>query len=416
VNTAWAPGTRRNVLPDLLRRWFGPQAGKPGTDFRVRFRRSPEGWWIEPLGEVVALHTPRGELPAYPSLRAAAGAQGERRDHIDAESVRLPVDILPDRFAVRVSGDSMNGGVRPLRDGDWAVLEWARGRGIAGLEGRVALIARGDDAEGQSYHLKRVVKTPKGVQLRSDNPSAEDLPTHAATAVARLVAHVRPEDLGPTVGAELANIADAFSLSEAPTTPWSRVDGHLFVFTTALATPDHTKVPVSQRQPAETAFVLTPAGDGWRYAGVGRWDDGGWRFPPVDFATWKALGAGRSASRRLDPRHQDAARRFVVRAGATPGWVEARGKRCRLLGPSARAGLRIDGGTDGFKARTVSATDLAWVLAARERAAATGAPLDEALVNRLRYLDGTPKASTRWIDTGWALVLTEGSTVRSTDA
>jgi hypothetical protein len=31
--------------------------------------------------------------------------------------------------------------------------------------------------------------------------------------------------------------------------------------------------------------------------------------------------------------------------------------------------------------------------------------LDEARVNRLRYLDGTPKDATRWIDTGWAIRL-----------
>ncbi len=30
--------------------------------------------------------------------------------------------------------------------------------------------------------------------------------------------------------------------------------------------------------------------------------------------------------------------------------------------------------------------------------------------NRQRYLDGTPRESTRWIDTGWALVLTDGHT------
>jgi hypothetical protein len=39
-----------------------------------------------------------------------------------------------------------------------------------------------------------------------------------------------------------------------------------------------------------------------------------------------------------------------------------------------------------------------------------GGLLDEARVNRLRYLDGTPKGSTRWIDTGWALVVYEAAT------
>ncbi len=45
---------------------------------------------------------------------------------------------------------------------------------------------------------------------------------------------------------------------------------------------------------------------------------------------------------------------------------------------------------------------------ARQRKAGSGKHVDEAGLNALRYLDGTPKGSTRWIDTGWALALTEG--------
>jgi hypothetical protein len=51
----------------------------------------------------------------------------------------------------------------------------------------------------------------------------------------------------------------------------------------------------------------------------------------------------------------------------------------------------------------VSLQDLAWVIAAAEDVADHGGRLDEERVNRLRYLEGTPKESTRWIDTGWAL-------------
>ena len=46
-----------------------------------------------------------------------------------------------------------------------------------------------------------------------------------------------------------------------------------------------------------------------------------------------------------------------------------------------------------------------WRGLAAEDAAANGGVLDEARVNRLRYLEGTPKSATRWIDTGWALGL-----------
>lgn len=71
--------------------------------------------------------------------------------------------------------------------------------------------------------------------------------------------------------------------------------------------------------------------------------------------------------------------------------------------PSKQGGLRIDGGEGGFKERTVSLLDLGWALLAQDHTAEQGGLLDEALVNRLRYLEGTPQASTRWIDSGWAI-------------
>jgi hypothetical protein len=70
-----------------------------------------------------------------------------------------------------------------------------------------------------------------------------------------------------------------------------------------------------------------------------------------------------------------------------------------------RGGLRIDGGEGGFAERTVSLLDLAWVIVAAEAVQERGGLLDENVVNRMRYLDGTPKPSTRWIDTGWAIAI-----------
>ena len=62
--------------------------------------------------------------------------------------------------------------------------------------------------------------------------------------------------------------------------------------------------------------------------------------------------------------------------------------------------------------RRVSVTDIAWVLLAADDVAANGGVLDEARVNRLRYLEGTPKGSTRWIDTRWAIAMVVGMTGR----
>ena len=88
------------------------------------------------------------------------------------------------------------------------------------------------------------------------------------------------------------------------------------------------------------------------------------------------------------------------------------GKRCRIVERTA-GGVRIDGGEGGFAARRVSVTDLAWVILAADAVAEQGGVLDEARVNRLRYLEGTPRKSTRWIDTGWAIVLFVGVVVAS---
>jgi len=180
--------------------------------------------------------------------------------------------------------------------------------------------------------------------------------------------------------------------------------------------PDRVKLVVPDRRPGETAFVLTRASREapWRYAGIGRWleDEGLWAIPPLDYATWRALGKGRASSRRLSGEALEKARQFVdaLLHTAKPGqWIERNGKRSRLLGKAPEGGVRIDGGLGGFTERTVSLTDFAWVLVARDDAKITDGVLDEARVNHLRYLEGTPEGSKRWIDTGWAIFLVRAS-------
>src|SRR5437773_439213 len=79
------------------------------------------------------------------------------------------------------------------------------------------------------------------------------------------------------------------------------------------------------------------------------------------------------------------------------GWVGRDGRRWRIMGRTA-GGVRMDGGEGGFAARQVSVTDVGWVLVAAEDVEGAGGILDEARVNRVRYLEWTPKESTRWID------------------
>jgi superfamily II DNA or RNA helicase/diadenosine tetraphosphate (Ap4A) HIT family hydrolase/HKD family nuclease len=419
VNVGRPAGEARNKLPDLLREWFGPAAGHRSTGFEVRFAPSPDGWWIEPLGERALVVPARGAIRAFPTLQAAAGAAaGARLVAPDADEVVLPLASHgEDVFAVRASGDSMDGGSKPIRDGDWVVCRWTRGAGIGAVAGRVALLQIEDPQGAHGYQLKRVVREGDRWVLRSDNTARPSFPaTETTIPVATVIESVHPEDLAPTVGTVLTSseVVEKFGLKELPSSV-TRANGHLFILageSGAFVEPDRLRALVRDRRPGETAFVLARATDvkTWRYVGVGRWlqDDQLWACPALDYATWKALGKGREASRRLPDGALARAAELVERVlarGRAGSFLKHGGRRCRLVGKAAKGGVRIDGGDGGFAERTVSLADIAWVVVAQDDVRRNGGALDEARVNRLRYLEGTPKGSTRWIDTGWAIVI-----------
>lgn len=49
VNVVVRTGSDENVLPEILRKWFGAEAGRPGTNQSVMFRRISGGYRLEPL-------------------------------------------------------------------------------------------------------------------------------------------------------------------------------------------------------------------------------------------------------------------------------------------------------------------------------------------------------------------------------
>lgn len=422
-NVARPAGKDRNELPDLLRSWFGPAVGKPGTSFHVRFVPSPDGLWIEPVGEKVAAPPIATRVPCYPTLRAAAGAargQGSPEEMSVDEGpsdVWLPVARPGERlFAVRAAGSSMEGGKDPIHDGDWIVLRWARGEALKNVLGRIALVETGDDVGEVAYQLKRVAREGGRWLLRSDNPGVPDMDaSERSFPIALHVQTIRPADLAPAAGTLIAqqDLAAAFGLDTEPRT--GRVRGHLFLLVDqpgSFPAPDRLAYSLG-RLPGETAYVLTRVSEEqpWRYCGVGRWldDEELWSLPDLDWETWRALGQGRSASRRLPADIRTEAPRVVTRiletAQAADGWIRAGEVAYRVLGRSPDGGVRVDGGPDGFGSRTVSTTDIGWVLVAHRDAQVNGGLVDEARVNRLRYLEGTPRESTRWIDTKHALAL-----------
>jgi hypothetical protein len=51
LNVVTRPGSDRNELPQILRGWFGPDAGLPGTSHHVRLTPYEKGWRMNPAGE-----------------------------------------------------------------------------------------------------------------------------------------------------------------------------------------------------------------------------------------------------------------------------------------------------------------------------------------------------------------------------
>lgn len=406
INVARPAGTQTNQLPDLLRKWFGPSVGQRGTSFEVRFSASPDGLWIAPSqAQVIDLAERRG-IVAYPDLHAAAGHAPAATESPDAERVMLPVDLDgADLFAVRVAGTSMDGGKTPMRDGDWAVMRLMRGASASALDGRAVLAEIPGDAFGSRYHIKRLVQRDGRWTLVSDNPDGPTIEvTKNTTQIARVERVLRPEELAPPIGTLLRDdFEPSFGFEVTPQS--GRHEGHLFIFVDRkgmLEAPDHVRYVPDRVRPSETAYVLAKQEDGgYRYCGVARgYEDGVWRMPDVDFATWRLWGEGRTASRQLPEGVRGRAQLAIDVLSKEPKLDG----RVRILGRADGGGLRIDGGDGGFKERTLSLTDLSWVIVADDDVEANGGILDEERVNRARYLEGTPKESTRWIDSGWAIV------------
>jgi hypothetical protein len=49
LNVVKRPGEQRNEFPEILRRWFGPNAGASGTSARVSCEQTPDGYLLKPV-------------------------------------------------------------------------------------------------------------------------------------------------------------------------------------------------------------------------------------------------------------------------------------------------------------------------------------------------------------------------------
>lgn len=182
-----------NVLPRLMRSWFGPTAGQPGTRHRVSLLPTPGGGWsLRPRLENQGVGTviPLGKVPFYPELAVACGvATGQYEGHDVADSLAVKSDrtLSPEKhFVVRVRGDSMNQGRLPMQDGDLVLCEWVTASDPNAVEGKPMLLTGGSPGEVIAQ-IKCPIQTTNGWLLRSTNPNHADQPIDEGTTL-RVVA------------------------------------------------------------------------------------------------------------------------------------------------------------------------------------------------------------------------------------
>jgi len=137
-------------------------------------------------------------LPFYPTLRIAAGAFRERAGEYDADYLDVPNPrqrFRSDRhFVAKIDGDSMNGGITPILDGDLVVLERIDSTRAGSLTAERAIAVEFRDPTGDTaYALKNIRKDSRGQYwLHSWNRTYDDVPVDPETMVpfARLIAKV----------------------------------------------------------------------------------------------------------------------------------------------------------------------------------------------------------------------------------
>jgi superfamily II DNA or RNA helicase/diadenosine tetraphosphate (Ap4A) HIT family hydrolase/HKD family nuclease len=236
LNVATRPGEPGNALHALLRGWFGPSAGHPGTSHQVMIEQVADQLVMRPLA---APTTETGDalvIPLFPTYAVACGAFNDP-DWSTHQASPISVDRLsaPDttdpttHFVCFARGDSMDGGPDPIRHGDPLLFEWARGVSAGDLVGERVLVQL-STPDGTAGVLKVLERDGPGFQLISANPAHLPLPGGSNL---RVVARLRRVLDQSAINSLAARIGQAFkredvaSLYGQPYNPGNWQSGHV---------------------------------------------------------------------------------------------------------------------------------------------------------------------------------------------
>ncbi len=196
-NVAKPEGEKSNQLGELLRKWFGPNAGLPGTGFNVRFETTGGEWnaapvdvtctispkltqpSTEPLMEIKSKVPPSAQysthIPVY-DVSAAAGDWGPEGSPASVGWMRVPNHrLVRGMFAAKVLGHSME---PTIPSDSWCLFRMCP---AGSREGRLLLLqvnSHFDPDDGGRYTVKRYHSTKQSSDDGWEHSHIEFQPLH----------------------------------------------------------------------------------------------------------------------------------------------------------------------------------------------------------------------------------------------
>jgi superfamily II DNA or RNA helicase/diadenosine tetraphosphate (Ap4A) HIT family hydrolase/HKD family nuclease len=209
--------TAGNALPGLLRGWFGPSAGHPGTSHTVELEQIDGTLLLRP-GAVNSGDLDVDYVPLFGDYTVACGP-GARSSWSDHAATEIAIkrqaghDLAPSsHFVCFAHGDSMDGGSDPIRNGDPLLFEWITGGSVRDYVDQPVLVETAGKS-GVAGTLKVLRRRGLGYMLESNNPAVPPIEGQSdMRPVARLLSKLDQQDINPLA----SRIGEQFTSRDVP--------------------------------------------------------------------------------------------------------------------------------------------------------------------------------------------------------
>lgn len=152
---------------------------KPDRKASAEIVAEVENMSTEPLHDSIAAGEDAIELPFYYDLKVAAGKMNQTfATEQSSKAITVPKtgNYSPDRhFVVKITGNSMDGGKSPIKDGDLVILEKITTTSAGSMNGQIVAVEYQDEFGNTAYALKKIKKSGNKYYLESKNKDFQNV-------------------------------------------------------------------------------------------------------------------------------------------------------------------------------------------------------------------------------------------------